>query len=194
MAGNPSDSTLVIIPTYNELENLPLIIERVRKATPEVEILVVDDNSPDGTGAKADEIAASDKQVHVLHRQEKTGLLGAYVAGFEWGLERDYKVICQMDADGSHAPEEFPRLLAAIDAGADLVGRADQDLDLAGELRKVHGTGGRERCDRIGDQPGEVHPERALDSGGSDGAATRAGPGNGDSARTGWSAGLTPSW
>lgn len=121
MAGNPSDSTLVIIPTYNELENLPLIIERVRKATPEVEILVVDDNSPDGTGAKADEIAASDKQVHVLHRQEKTGLLGAYVAGFEWGLERDYKVICQMDADGSHAPEEFPRLLAAIDAGADLV-------------------------------------------------------------------------
>lgn len=121
MAGKPSDSTLVIIPTYNELENLPLIIGRVREATPEVEILVVDDNSPDGTGDKADEMAAADKHVHVLHREEKTGLLGAYTAGFNWGLERDYQVICQMDADGSHAPEQLPRLLEAIDKGADLV-------------------------------------------------------------------------
>lgn len=117
----PSDKTLVIIPTYNELENLPLIVGRVIKAQPQVDVLVVDDNSPDGTGDRADELAAEHPQVHVLHREGKGGLCGAYVAGFQWGLERDYTVLCEMDADGSHAPEQLHLLLAAIDDGADLV-------------------------------------------------------------------------
>ena len=117
----PSDATLVIIPTYNERENLPLITGRVRTATPEVDILVVDDASPDGTGELADEIAAADPQIHVLHRNGKGGLCGAYVEGFRWGLERDYRVLCEMDADGSHAPEQLHLLLDQIDAGADLV-------------------------------------------------------------------------
>ncbi len=121
MAEKPTDSTLVIIPTYNEVENLPLIIGRVRESNPDVDILVVDDNSPDGTGDKADEMAAEDSHVNVIHREEKTGLLGAYTAGFNWGLERGYNVLCQMDADGSHAPEQLPRLLSSIDEGADLV-------------------------------------------------------------------------
>ena len=118
---NPSDATLVIIPTYNELENLPLIVGRVRAAAPEVDILVVDDNSPDGTGEKADELAAAHPNVHVLHREGKGGLCGAYVAGFQWGLERDYTVLCEMDADGSHAPEQLRLLLDEIDDGADVV-------------------------------------------------------------------------
>ena len=114
-------STLVIIPTYNEIENLPLITGRVRAAIPEVHILIVDDNSPDGTGDKADEFAAQDDHIHVLHREGKGGLLGAYIAGFEWGLERDYQVLCEMDADGSHAPEQLHLLLEEVDKGADLV-------------------------------------------------------------------------
>lgn len=116
-----SESTLVIIPTYNELENLPLITGRVREAQPEVHILVVDDNSPDGTGELADELAGKDDHIHVLHREGKGGLLGAYIAGFKWGLERDYQVLCEMDADGSHAPEQLHLLLTEIDNGADLV-------------------------------------------------------------------------
>lgn len=113
--------TLVIIPTYNELENLPLITGRVRAAASEVDILVVDDNSPDGTGELADKLAAEDSHIHVLHREGKGGLCGAYVAGFRWGLERDYEVLCEMDADGSHAPEQLHLLLAEIAHGADLV-------------------------------------------------------------------------
>lgn len=113
--------TLVIIPTYNELDNLPLITGRVRKAAPEVDVLVVDDNSPDGTGEAADKLAESDPKIHVLHRAGKGGLCGAYIAGFRWGLERDFEVLCEMDADGSHAPEELYRLLEQIAAGADLV-------------------------------------------------------------------------
>ena len=97
---NPADTALVIIPTYNEIENLPLITGRLRAAQPDVDVLIVDDNSPDGTGAKADELAAADSAVHVLHRTEKSGLLGAYLAGFEWGLARDYQVLVEMDADG----------------------------------------------------------------------------------------------
>ena len=113
--------TLVIIPTYNELENLPLITGRVRTAADDVDILVVDDNSPDGTGDLADELAASDDHIHVLHREGKGGLLGAYVAGFNWGLDKGYDVLCEMDADGSHAPEQLHLLLDQIKDGADLV-------------------------------------------------------------------------
>ncbi|WP_018295490.1 polyprenol monophosphomannose synthase [Corynebacterium lubricantis] len=116
-----SDSTLVIIPTYNEVENLPLIVGRVRKSTPQVDILVVDDSSPDGTGEKADEMAAADENINVLHRETKDGLLGAYIRGFEWAQEKGYEVVVQMDADGSHAPEQLHLLLEQIDDGADLV-------------------------------------------------------------------------
>lgn len=115
-----ANQTLVIIPTYNEVENLPLIVERVLATEDAVDILVVDDNSPDGTGAKADELAAAHDEVNVLHRTGKEGLLAAYRAGFHWGLERDYQVLVQMDADGSHAPEELHRLFAAVEDGADL--------------------------------------------------------------------------
>lgn len=117
----PSDLTLVIIPTYNELENLPLIVGRVRSATPNVDVLIVDDNSPDGTGDLADKLATADSQIKVLHREGKGGLCGAYVAGFRWGLEQGYTVLCEMDADGSHAPEQLHLLLKAVDRGADLV-------------------------------------------------------------------------
>ncbi len=117
----PSRRTLVIIPTYNERENLPLIVGRVRKARPDVHILVVDDGSPDGTGRLADEMAdAEPDRIHVMHRTTKDGLGAAYLAAFDWGLERGYAVLVEMDADGSHAPEQLYRLLDAIDNGADL--------------------------------------------------------------------------
>ena len=112
--------TLVIIPTYNERENLPLILQRLRAAVPEADVLVVDDSSPDGTGTLADKIAAEDPHVQVLHRAQKAGLGAAYVAGFRHGLAAGYDVLVEMDADGSHAPEQLPRLLAALDH-ADLV-------------------------------------------------------------------------
>jgi len=112
------DRVLVIIPTYNERENLPRIVPAVLEAA-EVDILVADDNSPDGTGALADEFAASDPRVHVLHRRGKEGLGAAYLAGFAWALERGYDVVVEMDADGSHRPQDLPLLLAAV-ADADL--------------------------------------------------------------------------
>ncbi|ANH90555.1 MULTISPECIES: polyprenol monophosphomannose synthase [unclassified Streptomyces] len=116
----PLGTALVIIPTYNEAENIKSIVGRVRKAVPEAHVLVADDNSPDGTGKLADELAGEDGRVHVLHRKGKEGLGAAYLAGFRWGLERDYGVLVEMDADGSHQPEELPRLLTAL-KGADLV-------------------------------------------------------------------------
>ncbi|MGX7828218.1 polyprenol monophosphomannose synthase [Actinokineospora sp. 24-640] len=115
----PLDPVLVVIPTYNERENIGPIVERLHAALPETHVLVVDDGSPDGTGDLADAMAAADPRVNVLHRTEKAGLGAAYIAGFAWALERDYAVIVEMDADGSHAPEDLPRLLGALD-GADL--------------------------------------------------------------------------
>jgi dolichol-phosphate mannosyltransferase len=115
-----ASSVLVIIPTFNERENLSLILDRVRAATPDVSILVVDDNSPDGTGQLADERAGADSQITVIHRKQKEGLGKAYIEGFRWGLERDFDILVEMDADGSHAPEELPRLLRATSI-ADLV-------------------------------------------------------------------------
>jgi dolichol-phosphate mannosyltransferase len=105
---------LVVVPTYNEVENVRVITARVRAAVPEAHSLIADDNSPDGTGAAADELAAADTHIHVLHRPGKQGLGAAYVAGFRWALERAYEVVVEMDADGSHAPEELPRLLNAL--------------------------------------------------------------------------------
>ena len=112
---------LVIIPTYNEAENIRLITERVRRAVPSVDILVADDNSPDGTGGIADELAASDNHIFVLHRAGKEGLGAAYVAGFGWAKDKGYDVVVEMDADGSHAPEELTKLLDALREGADAV-------------------------------------------------------------------------
>ena len=111
---------LVIIPTYNEKENVARITGRVRAAVPEAHILVADDNSPDGTGLLADELAAADDHIHVMHRLAKEGLAAAYMAGFAWGLERGYEVLIEMDADGSHQPEQLPLLLDAL-RDADLV-------------------------------------------------------------------------
>lgn len=116
----PLGTALVIIPTYNEAENIKPIVSRVRAAVPEAHVLVADDNSPDGTGKLADELAAEDDQVQVLHRKGKEGLGAAYLAGFRWGIEHGYGVLVEMDADGSHKPEELPRLLTAL-KGADLV-------------------------------------------------------------------------
>jgi dolichol-phosphate mannosyltransferase len=112
---------LTIIPTYNEIESLPRTLDRLRAVAPATDVLVVDDNSPDGTGAAADKVAAADSAVHVLHRQGKEGLGAAYIAGFRWGLDAGYDVLVEMDADGSHQPEELQRLLDALDRGADMV-------------------------------------------------------------------------
>jgi dolichol-phosphate mannosyltransferase len=111
---------LVVIPTYNEADNIRIIVDRVRQAVPQVDILVADDNSPDGTGRIADELTAVDERVHVLHRPGKQGLGAAYIAGFGWAREHGYEAVVEMDADGSHAPEELPRLLDAL-AEADAV-------------------------------------------------------------------------
>jgi len=105
---------VVIIPTYNERENLPLITARLRAAVPEAHVLVADDNSPDGTGAIADDLVAADDHVHVMHRRSKEGLGAAYLAGFDWALDNGYDVVVEMDADGSHQPEQLPRLLDAL--------------------------------------------------------------------------------
>ena len=105
---------LVVIPTYNEGDNIKIIVDRVRGAVPQVDILIADDNSPDGTGRIADGLTAGDERVHVLHRPGKQGLGAAYVAGFGWAREHGYEAVVEMDADGSHAPEELPRLLDAL--------------------------------------------------------------------------------
>jgi dolichol-phosphate mannosyltransferase len=115
---------LVIIPTYNEADNLRIIVERVRHAVPQADVLITDDSSPDGTGAIADELAAADEHIHVLHRAGKEGLGAAYLAGFGWARDAGYDVVVEMDADGSHAPEELPTLLdALVDADAVLGSR-----------------------------------------------------------------------
>lgn len=118
----PSARTLVIIPTYDERDNLPGVVDRLLAAAPDVSVLIADDNSPDGTGQVADRLAADDPRdrISVLHRTEKQGLGAAYIAGFRWGLERGYTVLVEMDADGSHPPERLPAMLDAVDAGADL--------------------------------------------------------------------------
>ncbi len=112
------ESTLIVIPTYNEKENLPTLVAQLRQQVTTAHLLVVDDGSPDGTGSMADAFAVSDPHVHVLHRTSKDGLGRAYVAGFLWGLEQGYTRLVQMDADLSHNPSDVPRLLAA---DADLV-------------------------------------------------------------------------
>jgi dolichol-phosphate mannosyltransferase len=113
--------TLVVVPTYDEAESIANTVGRLRGSRPDVDVLVVDDASPDGTGEIADALAAADGHVRVLHRPRKDGLGRAYRAGFGWGLERGYDLFVEMDADGSHRPEEIGRLLDAAEDGAELV-------------------------------------------------------------------------
>lgn len=115
-----AEQALVVIPTYNESMNLPTIVPDVLRQDPRLEILVVDDNSPDGTGRMADDMAAKDPRVHVLHRPGKQGLGTAYLAGFKWALERSYELVFEMDADFSHDPGHLKEFLKAAE-GADLV-------------------------------------------------------------------------
>jgi dolichol-phosphate mannosyltransferase len=112
---------LVIIPMYNERENAEKIIAAALEQDPRVDVLVVDDNSPDGTGAIVEALAAKNPRVHLLKRAGKMGLGTAYIAGFKWGLARDYECLMEMDADFSHDPKEIPNFLAKIDSGFDLV-------------------------------------------------------------------------
>jgi dolichol-phosphate mannosyltransferase len=123
-----SGKHLVIVPTYNERENLPALVERVLAQPVSFSVLVVDDNSPDGTGRLADEIAAGEPGVHVLHRSEKNGLGRAYCDGFKWALGRDYEFIFEMDGDFSHNPDDLPKFLAAA-----------QEADLVLGSRYAHG-------------------------------------------------------
>jgi dolichol-phosphate mannosyltransferase len=107
---------LVVVPTYNESENLPRLLPAILAQDPRLEVLVVDDASPDGTGKIADQIARSERRVHVLHRSGKLGLGTAYLAGFRWGLAEGYDVLLEMDADFSHDPLHLPSFLAAIES------------------------------------------------------------------------------
>ena len=109
-------STLIIVPTYNEIENLELIVNAIHKVVPHVHILIVDDGSPDGTGERADEMKAADERIHVLHRSGKLGLGTAYIEGFRYALARDYERIFEMDADFSHDPKYLPIMLEAAES------------------------------------------------------------------------------
>jgi dolichol-phosphate mannosyltransferase len=145
MSEKTSDGILIIIPTYNEKDNLRRLIDEIHRIVPETHILIVDDNSPDGTGELADELSNTDSRVHTLHREGKLGLGTAYIAGFRYALERDYGLVFEMDADFSHRPEHLPEFLAAVE-DADLVigcrymeGGGTEDWGL---LRKALSRGG----------------------------------------------------
>jgi len=112
---------LIVVPTYNERDNVPAIAQRFLDALPGCELLFVDDNSPDGTGELLDELARTEPRIHVMHRAGKLGLGTAYVEGFTWGLQRDYGYFFEMDADGSHDPKYLPGMLALAEDGADVV-------------------------------------------------------------------------
>jgi dolichol-phosphate mannosyltransferase len=109
------ERAIVVIPTYNERENIGRLIEALRRVLPSLDVLVVDDHSPDGTAELVRSMARDDAHIHLLEREGKLGLGTAYCAGFRWALERGYHIICQMDADFSHNPEDLPRLIAALE-------------------------------------------------------------------------------
>ena len=117
---SPLNKVLVVIPTYNEKDNIGIICSRLREAVDYADILIADDNSPDGTGEIADRMADEDRHIHVMHRTAKNGLGAAYLAGFRWGLDHGYDALVEMDADGSHQPEQLPDLLKALET-ADMV-------------------------------------------------------------------------
>lgn len=106
--------TLVIVPTYNEVDNIPSLTKEILARAPQVNILVVDDNSPDGTAAKVDELRRTESRLHILNRAKKEGLGRAYIAGFRWGIEQGYEALVEMDADFSHRPEDLVRLLEVL--------------------------------------------------------------------------------
>ncbi|SDD08801.1 polyprenol monophosphomannose synthase [Glycomyces harbinensis] len=118
--GSGPESALVAIPTYNERDNLETTVNAALAGSAHADLLIVDDSSPDGTGDIADALAAAHPRVHVLHRKEKQGLGAAYLAAFAWAAERGYRIVVEMDADGSHDPADLPRLLDAVSEGADL--------------------------------------------------------------------------
>lgn len=120
--------TLIVMPTYNERDNLPRMAQQLLQLPVKVDLLVVDDNSPDGTGKLGDELAAKHPEIHVLHRAEKNGLGRAYLAGFQWALERNYEFVFEMDGDFSHNPNDVPVLLEAA-----------QDADLVLGSRYING-------------------------------------------------------
>ncbi|WP_111718581.1 polyprenol monophosphomannose synthase [Homoserinimonas sp. OAct 916] len=159
--------TVVLIPTYNERENLAEMVSRVLDAVPTADVLVIDDSSPDGTGEIADRLAADDSRVHVLHRTGKLGLGSAYVAAFEWGLARGYDLLVEMDADGSHPPERLPAMLEAASRpatsvrGAGPVGEAVpvRGAEPVREAEPVRGAGPlRGAAPRAGAEPGAGKP------------------------------------
>lgn len=121
-SGAVADRVIIVMPTYNERQNLDGMASRIRESVPDADLLVVDDNSPDGTGDLADKLAEVDPQVHVMHRTQKAGLGRAYVAGFTWALDNGYTLIVEMDADGSHRPEDLPKLLAAATTSDAVIG------------------------------------------------------------------------
>ncbi|MDR2748475.1 MAG: polyprenol monophosphomannose synthase [Bifidobacteriaceae bacterium] len=126
------EKKLIIFPTFNEAEALPVIYEQIEKYLDKnTSILIVDDNSPDGTGKIADKIAKVDKKVNVLHRKSKEGLGAAYVEAFRWGIDNGFDILIQMDVDGSHRPEDLPKLLNVIEN--------DPDVDLVIGSRWVDG-------------------------------------------------------
>jgi len=118
----PTGPVLVVIPTYEERDNLRPVLARLHETAPDAHVLIVDDASPDGTGELADELAADEPRISVLHRPGKEGLGAAYLAGFSWALQRDYQIVVQMDADGSHPPEALPAMLDALGSGVDGAG------------------------------------------------------------------------
>ncbi|HXP57140.1 MAG TPA: polyprenol monophosphomannose synthase [Streptosporangiaceae bacterium] len=119
---SPIERVAVVMPTYEERQNLESIAARLRSAVPDADLLVVDDNSPDGTGDLADKLSEADSHIQVLHRTDKAGLGPAYIAGFRWALEHGYDAVVEMDADGSHQPEQLPVLLAALDDADGVIG------------------------------------------------------------------------
>jgi len=119
---SPIERVAVIMPTYEERQNLEAIAGRLRATVPHADLLVVDDNSPDGTGDLADKLAETDARIQVLHRTGKAGLGPAYIAGFRWAMERGYDAVVEMDADGSHQPEQLPQLLAALRTADGVIG------------------------------------------------------------------------
>ncbi len=144
---------LIVMPTYNEIENLPRILDAALAALPEAHMLVVDDGSPDGTGDLADRRAEADDRIHVLHRTEKAGLGRAYLAGFGWALERDYTHVFEMDADFSHPADRLPALLAATE---------DADVALGSRWVKGGGTVGWPLKRQLISRGGSFYARRVL--------------------------------
>ena len=153
MGDSTAEETLVVVPTYDERENLRPLVAAIHGQLPDADVLVVDDGSPDGTGDLADELAAADPRVHVLHRPAKAGLGRAYMAAFGWALERDYARVVQMDADFSHDPRFLPDLVAAT---------ADADVAIGSRYVSGGGTRGWSRTRELVSRGGSLYARTVL--------------------------------